>query len=285
MSRTRGLTLTLRHGLASHLEVIPMRYSVGQVAKIARVTVRTLHHYDAIGLLHPSGRLDSQYRSYSMADLERLQRILCYRQLGFPLDRVKAMLDDPDTNPLEHLRRQHTLLSDRITELQRMATTLEKLMEARTMGITLEPDELLEVFGDADPAAYREETEQRWGATNAWTESQRRTSTYTKEDWKRMQAELAALMTELAAAHAEGLTPGGHKAMDLAEEHRIHLERWFYPCSCAMHRGLGDLYINDPRFAAQLARYAPADADFVSYLRDAIYANAERHAPAPQRAR
>ena len=111
MDRTGGLTLTLRHGLASHLEVIPMGYSVGQVAKIARVTVRLLHHYDEIGLLHPSGRLDSQYRSYSMADLERLQRILCYRQLGFPLDRIKAVLDDPDANPLEHLRRQHTLLN------------------------------------------------------------------------------------------------------------------------------------------------------------------------------
>lgn len=262
-----------------------MGYSVGQVAKIARVTVRLLHHYDEIGLLHPSGRLDSQYRSYSMADLERLQRILCYRQLGFPLDRIKAVLDDPDANPLEHLRRQHTLLNERITELQRMATTLEKLMEARTMGITLEPDELLEVFGDADPSAYREETERRWGDTNAWTESQRRTSTYTKEDWKRMQEELAALMTELAAAHAERLTSGSHQAMDLAEEHRMYLERWFYPCSHAMHRRLSDLYISDPRFAAQLARYAPADADFVSYLRDAIYANAERHVPALRRPR
>src|SRR5262249_9270933 len=279
------LTLTLRHGLASHLEVIPMRYSVGQVAKIARVTVRLLHHYDEIGLLHPSGRLDSKYRSYSMADLERLQRILCYRRLGFPLDRIKVLLDDPDTNPLEHLRRQHTLLSERITELRRMAATLEKLMEARTMGITLEPDELLEVFGDADPAAYREEAERRWEGTNAWTESQHRTSTYTKEDWKRMQAELASLMKELAAAHADGLTPGSRTAMDLAEEHRTHLERWFYPCSHAMHRGLGELYVNDPRFAAQLARYAPEDAAFGSYLRDAIHANAERHAPARRRPR
>jgi hypothetical protein len=92
-------------------------------------------------------------------------------------------------------------------------------------------------------------------------------------------------MTKLAAAHAEGLTPGSHQAMNLAEDHRVYLERWFYPCSHTMHRGLGDLYINDPRFEAQLARYAPADADFVSYLRDTIHANAERYAPAPQRPR
>lgn len=261
-----------------------MSYSVGQVAKIARVTVRTLHHYDEIGLLHPSGRLDSGYRSYSMADLERLQRILCYRQLGFPLDHIKAVLDDPDTDALEHLQRQHVLLSERIKELQRMAATVKTLMEAHTMGITLEPHELLEVFGESDPTAYRQEAEQQWGNTNAWTESQRRASTYTKADWQRIQAEFAALMADIAAAKRDGLAPGSHEAMDLAEQHRMYLERWFYPCSYAMHRGLGALYVNDPRFAAQLAKYAPEDASFVGYLQGAICANAERNATARTRA-
>ncbi|HEX8033334.1 MAG TPA: MerR family transcriptional regulator [Ktedonobacterales bacterium] len=255
-----------------------MSYSVGQVAKIARVTVRTLHHYDEIGLLHPSGRLDSGYRSYSMADLERLQRILCYRQLGFPLDQIKAMLDDQDTDPLEHLRRQHVLLSKRISELQRMVATVETLMEARTMGITLEPNELLDVFGDTDPFAYTEEAEQQWGSSTAWAEAQRRTSTYTKDDWMRMQAESAAMMAAFAAAQADGLEPTSARTMALAEEHRMYLERWFYPCSHKMHRGLGDLYANDPRFAANIARFAAADANLAGYLRDAIYANAERSA-------
>lgn len=257
-----------------------MSYSIGQVAKIAPVTVRTLHHYDEIGLLHPSGRLESGYRSYSLADLERLQRILCYRRLGFPLDHIKAVLDDSETDALEHLRRQHALLTERITALQRMAATVETLMEAHTMGITLEPHELLEVFGESDPTAYHEEAEQQWGNSYAWTESQRRTSTYTKADWQRMQAEIAALMAGIAAAKRDGLASCSHKAMDLAEQHRAYLERWFYPCSHAMHRGLGDLYVNDARFAAQLAKYAPEDAGFVGYLRAAIYANAERHATA-----
>jgi DNA-binding transcriptional MerR regulator len=264
-------------------EAKEMRYSVGRVAKIANVTVRTLHHYDEIGLLHPSGRLDSGYRAYSMADLERLQRILCYRQLGFPLDQVKAAIDDPDTDPLADLRRQHLLLSERIAELQRMRTTIETLMEARTMGITLEPHELLDVFGDANPVAYSQEAAQRWESSSAWAEAQHRTSTYTKDDWKRMQAEFATLMASIATAQADGLEPESARAMALAEEHRLYLERWFYSCSHLMHRGLGDLYVNDPRFAAQLAKVASADADgemaLASYLRDAIYANAERRAP------
>ncbi len=250
-----------------------MGYSIGKVARLARVTVRTLRHYDEMGLLHPSGRLDSGYRSYSAEDLERLQRILCYRQLGFPLDTVKALLDDPNTDPLEHLRRQRALLNERIDALRQMVATVEKIMEARTMGINLEPDELLEVFGDTDPTEHSEEAEQNWGDTDAWAESQRRVSTYTKEDWLRMRAENAALMADIAAARAEGAPSDSQRAMDLAEAHRAHLERWFYDCGYPMHRGLGDLYVNDPRFAANLAKFAP---DLAVYLRDAIHANAAR---------
>ncbi len=251
-----------------------MTYSIGQVAKLARVTVRTLHYYDQVDLLHPSGRSEAGYRRYSVDDLERLQRILCYRQLGFALDQIKAVIDDPETDPLEHLRQQHTLLIERINALQHMLVAVEKMMEARTMGINLEPDEMLEAFGDTDPVAYREEAEQHWGNTDAWAEAQRRATTYTKDDWKRMQAESAALMTDFAGALASGAQARSSKTMDLAEAHREHLERWFYPCSARMHCGLADLYVNDPRFAAQFDTFAP---NLASYLRDAIYANAERN--------
>jgi len=240
--------------------------------------VRTLHHYDEIGLLHPSGRLGSGYRAYSIADLERLQCILCYRQLGFSLDQIKPALDDPDADPLELLRRQHALLTKRMGELRRMMTTVETLMEARTMGINLEPHEFLEVFGDTNPVAHDKEAEQRWGGSSTWDEARRRTSAYTKDDWKRMQAEFGALMANIAAAQAAGAEPGNERVMALAEKHRGYLERWFYPCTYEMHRGLGDLYIDDVRFAKQLAKFTTTGADLAGYLRDAIYANAERNA-------
>jgi DNA-binding transcriptional MerR regulator len=255
-----------------------MNYTVGQVAKIARVTVRTLHHYDEIGLLRPSGRLDSGYRAYSISDLERLQCILCYRQLGFSLDQIKPALDDPDADPLELLRRQHALLTKRMGELRRMMTTVETLMEARTMGINLEPHEFLEVFGDTNPVAHDKEAEQRWGGSSAWDEARRRTSAYTKDDWNRMQAEFGALMADIAAAQADGAEPGNERVMALAEKHRSYLERWFYPCTYEMHRGLGGLYVDDARFAKQLAKFTATGTDLASYLRDAIYANAERNA-------
>ena len=104
---------------------------------MAGVTVRTLHHYDAIGLLRPTGRAGNGYRRYSDADLERLQRILFYRELDFDLDRIKHAMADPGADPLEHLRQQHALLSAHIERLQRLADAVAHAMEARAMDIKL----------------------------------------------------------------------------------------------------------------------------------------------------
>src|SRR5690606_37281773 len=113
-------------GVRTHREVrtekgAEVSYSVGQVAGFAGVTVRTLHHYDDIGLLVPSERSPAGHRRYSDADLDRLQQILFYRELGFPLEEVAALLDDPDADPRAHLRRQHELLTARIEKLRKMA--------------------------------------------------------------------------------------------------------------------------------------------------------------------
>ena len=106
---------------------------VGELAKRTGLTVRTLHHYDEIGLLRPSRRSEAGYRLYEHGDLERLQRILAYRGLGIGLDKIAAILDDPNTDPIEHLRSQHELLLERRTELDRMITALEKTMEAHNL--------------------------------------------------------------------------------------------------------------------------------------------------------
>ncbi|MBD0838912.1 MerR family transcriptional regulator [Streptomyces sp. TRM68416] len=251
-----------------------MSYSVGQVAGFAGVTVRTLHHYDDIGLLAPSERSHAGHRRYSDADLDRLQRILFYRELGFPLDEVAALLDDPDADPRAHLRRQHALLTARIEKLQKMAAAVEHAMEARRMGINLTPEERFEVFGDHDPEQYAEEAEQRWGGTEAYAESQRRTAAYTKDDWKRMQAEVAAWAERYGALVAAGEPPTGEAAMELAEEHRQHICRWFYACSYEMHEGLGEMYVSDERFKAHYDSMSPGLAE---HLRTAIKANAARH--------
>ncbi|MGI5481483.1 MerR family transcriptional regulator [Streptomyces lavendofoliae] len=252
-----------------------MSYSVGQVAAFARVTVRTLHHYDEIGLLSPSGRSHAGHRRYDDADLDRLQRVLFYRELGFPLDQVAVLIDDPDADPQEHLRRQHELLSTRIAELQRMAEAVEHAMEARKMGIDLTPEEKFEVFGDHDPDQYEEEVRQRWGGTDAYRESARRTARYTKADWQRMKEETADWGARYQAVMADGEPPTGERAMDLAEEHRRQIVRWYYECTYDIHRCLADMYVADERFTAYYDAIRPGLAE---HLHAAIHANAARHA-------
>ena len=251
----------------------PTHLAVGAVARLAGVTVRTLHHYDEIGLLTPSGRSNAGYRRYADDDLERLQRILFYRELGFGLDQIKAVMTDGDADASAHLRQQHAMLLDRIRRLQRMASAVEKAMEARTMGINLTPEERLEVFGDFDPEEHAAEVEERWGDTDAYRESARRSASYTKADWERMKAEAAEATGRIVAAMTAGLPADSGEAMDGAEAHRQHISRWFYDCTYEIHAGLAEMYLADPRFAATYEDTAPGLA---RYVHDAIKANAAR---------
>ncbi|WP_104526484.1 MerR family transcriptional regulator [Blastococcus atacamensis] len=248
--------------------------NVGEVAALAGVTVRTLHHYDRIGLLSPSGRTAAGYRQYSPADLDRLHQVLLYRELGFPLEEVATLLDDPSADPAVHLRRQHRLLQDRLERTQAMVAAVEKEMEARSMGISLTPEERFEVFGDWLPEEYAAEAEEKWGGTEAWAQSQQRTRAMTKDDWLRVKAETDDVEARFAAALRDGVPADGETAMGLAEEHRQQISRNFYDCGYEIHAGLGRMYVEDERFTAHYEGIAPGLAQYVS---TAVQANAARH--------
>ncbi|BFV58256.1 MerR family transcriptional regulator [Kitasatospora sp. CMC57] len=248
--------------------------SVGQVAAIAKVTVRTLHHYDEIGLLSPGGRTPAGYRRYRDTDLDRLQQILFYRELGFSLEEIAAILDDGTVSPTEHLRRQRDLLHARIDRLRELAAAVEHAMEASRMGIQLTPEEKFEVFGADYQERWETEAEQRYGGSDAWQQSSRRTARYSKSDWERIKAEGDALNARCAAALAAGVAPASAEGMALAEEHRRQITDNYYDCGYEMHRCLGDMYLADERFTATYERVAPGLAQ---WLRNAIVANAEAH--------
>ncbi len=250
-----------------------MSYSVGQVARLAGVTVRTLHHYDETGLVSPSGRTAAGYRQYEDDDLLRLQQVLFYREPGFPLDEIAILLDDARVNALEHLRRQHGLLTARIVRLEEIRAAVQLAMEARQMGINLTAEEILEVFGEHDPTRYAEEVAERWGDNGTYRESTRRTSSYAKEQWLALRDEGEEIERRFAAAFTTGALPHSEAAMDVAEAHRQHISRWFYDCSHEFHCGLGNLYVEDPRFRAHYDELVPGLGE---YVRDAIHANAHR---------
>ena len=246
-------------------------YTVGEIAALAHVSVRTLHHYDAIGLLVPSGRTAGGYRTYVDADLERLRRILYYRALEFGLDDIASMLADPGTNADDHLRRQHRLLRDQIDHRRDLLAAIEKEMEARQMGISLTPEEQFEVFGtDKVGGEWADEARDRWGDTDAYRESQRRAAHYTKDDWQRLKEESDAGLIAFRDAMAAGVEPGSAQVRALAEAHRQLISRWFYECSPELHRGLADMYVADERFRRTYDEVAPGLAE---YVHDAIHAN------------
>jgi DNA-binding transcriptional MerR regulator len=250
-------------------------YTVGEVARLSRVSVRTLHHYDEIGLLVPSGRSPAGYRLYSADDLRRLQQILLYRELEFGLDEIAEMLADATADTDEHLRRQHRLMRSRRDRVIALLGAIEREMEVRKMGMALTPEEQFEIFGTDNMDEVTAEAEERWGDTDAWRESRRRTAAYTKQDWITIKAEADANIDAFAEAIRAGEPPASAVAMDLAEEHRLHLTRWFYDCGYGMHRGLAELYVSDPRY---MASYDDIEPGFSQYVHDAIMANADRHA-------
>lgn len=247
-----------------------MALTVSEVAKLAHVSVRTLHHYDELGLVRPSGRTESNYRLYSDADLLRLQQVLFFKELGFPLEEIRRLLDDPGFDVRNALATQRELITQRQARLQALLQAVEKAIEAHERGIAMTKEEMFEVFGDFDPTEHQAEAEQRWGDTDAYQESMKRTARYRKQDWIAIKNEAESIYRRLVDHMEAGTRPTDPKVTALAEAHRQHISKWFYECSKELHRGLGDLYVNDPRFTANIDK---AGAGLAAYLREVIIAN------------
>ena len=128
-----------------------------------------------------------------------------------------------------------------------------------------------------DPSRYEQEAAQRWGDSAAYLESMRPTRRYAEEDWRAIRAEDESLLAKTAALMAAPVEPSDPAAMALAEGHRRHIERWFYPCDYQLHVCLAEMYTADGRFAAHFERRGEGLAAF---LKTAIVANAARHAGA-----
>lgn len=248
-----------------------MERTVGQVAEEFGVTVRTLHHYDDIGLVVPSERSLAGYRLYTDADVQRLSQVVLYRRIGLPLEQIREVLDGGDI--VEHLRRQQAAVLARIDEMTDLVTTIETMLEAAMNDRPATEAELKEIFGDGFSEEYQQEAEERWGDTQAWAQSQTRAAAYTTADWTRIKADMDATTAAFVAAMAAGEPATSKAAMDAAEAARMHIHTWFYDCSAQFHRCLGDMYVADPRFARTYDDIRPGLAQ---YVRDAIHANADR---------
>lgn len=249
------------------------RYTVSQVAKVAHVTVRALHHYDQIELLVPSNRSDKGHRLYSEEDLQRLQQILVFRQLDFSLEAIGPMLDATAHDRKAALEAQKALLLEQRRRMNVIIRGVDSALAALEGDTPMDKTKMFEGFEEFDSSKYEAEAKERWGETSSYKESMRRTKSYSKDDWTRIKQEEKGIQTALAAVMGEGVPAESDEAMDLAEQHRAHIDRWYYPCSPEMHVSLSDMYTADARFEAHFEKTAEGLA---AYLQTAIVANALR---------
>ncbi|WP_243770261.1 MerR family transcriptional regulator [Amycolatopsis acidicola] len=254
--------------------------TVGRAAELVGVSVKTLHHWDAIGLVRPGGRTSAGYRVYSTEDIARVHRVLVYRELGFPLAEIARLLDDPAADEREHLRRQREQLTERVARLEKMIAAVDRMLTATSGGIRLTPEQQVEIFGDDWDPAWEGKAEERWGDTAQWEQYAERAAARKPDDWRAVAERTHALNADLAAAVRAGVAPGSPEAAALAERHRAGMAAYF-DCTYSMHACLGRMFATDPRFAANLDALEPGLA---TWLRDAIFANARAHGIAPETA-
>lgn len=246
--------------------------TIGNVARMSGLTIRTLHHYDDIGLLVPSDRATNGYRIYSESDLERLRTILVYRELGLGLPEIASILDE-DADPAETLLRERAKLTDRIERLRGITDMIDKAIADQRKGRKMSAEDALSVFGDFDPAEYQEEAQERWGDTDAYAQSTLRTAAYTKTDWETIKADASQVNDLFLSLMTEGVPPSDPRALEAVDTHRTHISRWFYECTPEIHVGLGQMYIADPRFTANIDREADGLAAYMSAAIGARYSS------------
>ncbi|WP_462418583.1 MerR family transcriptional regulator [Kytococcus sp. Marseille-QA3725] len=255
--------------------------TVGQAAELLGVTVRTLHHYEQIGLAGASNRSWSGYRLYAPQDMAVLRRVVFLRRLGLSLDRIREVLTGGDVTAELRSRREEVM--GQVEQLTGVLDAIDTALEAEMNnnqqdngGYRISRDEQREVFGSTfaeNLDDYQAEAEQNWGDNPEWARSMERAKQYDKAQWQRISAESEQAMTELAAAMQAGEPANSQRSMDAAESHRQHISRWFYECTPQIHRGLGELYVTDPRFTAT---YEDVAEGLAAYARDAHAANADR---------
>jgi MerR family transcriptional regulator, thiopeptide resistance regulator len=247
-------------------------YQVKDVAQLSGLTIRALHHYDSIGLLVPSARSAAGYRLYADDDLLRLQQILIGRELGLSLEAIRRSLDDPGFNRREALMAQRVELAARAERAADMIRAIDAALtaiEEKDMGKV----DMKKIFDGFDPDQYADEVKQRWGETDAYKVSAQRAKSYTEADWRRFKEEQQSIYADALSALQEGVRPDEPRAMDVAERHRLVIDRWFYPCSPKMHCGLADLWEADRRYADNIDKHG---AGLTEYLAAAVRANASR---------
>lgn len=232
-----------------------MMYTVHQLAEKAGITPRTLRHYDRIGLLKPAELAKNGYRQYGDRELIRLQQILFFRELDFPLEEIQTMIDHPRFDLADAFRYQRGLLELKRKRLGTIIKSIDTTLKSmQDNNITDQERDLYGSLSDGEILQYKNEAKQRWGSTDAYKQSQERVSKLSKAEIAEMKEAGEALCRELAVAIERGVAPESDEFQALVQKHFEGIN-FFYDCSMEIYRGLADMYVQDDRFAAYYRKY------------------------------
>lgn len=220
-------------------------YTVKELSELAGVSIRTLHHYDQIGLLKPESRRESGYRYYGRSELLRLQQILFYRELDFPLEEIRLILDSPEFDVIQSLMFHRTELQTRANRLNILLKTIDKtISDIQIRNDMITDKEMYEGFSEEQVKAYREEASERWGEDKVM-ESEEKVRKMSKEDFAKVKQKGKEIEQRLRSLM--GKDPSSAEVQNAIAEHYEYINT-FYTVTEEIYRGLGKMYTEDDRF-------------------------------------
>ncbi len=242
-----------------------MSYKIKEISDLSGVSVRTLHHYDQLGLLKPDSVAANGYRIYSEQNLLRLQQILFFKELDFSLAEIKKILDHPDFEQIHALESQQAILVKKRTRLNQIIQLITQTINSIQGGTIMEKKEMFQAFDlteiKKDQAKYAAEVREKYGASPAYQESQQKAAKYNQHDWENIMAAANEIYTKLATLMELPISDPEVQAM--INNWREHINQNYYQCTLEIFRGLGEIYVADPRFTKNIDQYRPGLAEFM----------------------
>lgn len=232
---------------------------ISEVAKLTGVTVRTLHYYDEIGLLKPSNITESGYRLYSEDSLETLQQILFFRELDFPLNEIKEIMTNPAYNKNQALNKQRDLLMKKRERLSGLIDLINKSIEGDD-NMSFKEFDMSEI--EESKKKYADEVKERWGSTDAYKESEKKTSKYDANKWSDITENMNSILKQFSKYI--DCNPDSIEVQELVERWKNHISDNFYNCTNEILAGLGLMYVNDERFKKNIDKNGEGTAELIS---------------------
>jgi MerR family transcriptional regulator, thiopeptide resistance regulator len=240
-------------------------YTVKQIAELAEISVRTLHYYDEIGLLHPSKVGANGYRYYDDAALLRLQQILFYREIGLELTQIKELLDSPNFDVVSALRTHRSLLQEKINRLQELVGTVDRTVMHLVGELDMAKKKLFTGFSEEKQRDYERRARLMYDPDTV-NESVKRWNGYTAQEQESIKEIGGQVYLDLTKAMEAGKPADSHDVQEILARWHDHI-RYFYEPTLEILRGLGELYATDPEFMAFFHKF---HKNLPEYLRTGI---------------